>query len=363
MVTTKSASSLNGLESTSKSVTTPVKASNPAKVTPLAKTKVPKKFFCFQFNNGKPDAYIEGFAEAKKFEQDYSEIIASYKSWCYKKDMINHKNKQTNTIVALVSNTSTQANVAQKIMAKMKSKEKANTFTIYYKTNGTSKLAGLVLEWKTKYGSEAWCVKIPLFQDIFQSYADVCHIADDIVRETIQNLDHTKASDPDQSDKNKVLLSKWKDNEKHIRETEVLQMYSFITIPYETLASSKEEDEWLQAKCKVICTALRDIIISNTFKEVCMMQADRENHFCHKMYDNTKYLNVPKYFKDIRLQVKECRMFTDHVIQAGSNIITTKMYDNRVSGGKYAQPKSDDTSDNQDDNSSTEQNDDEMKET
>ena len=58
-----------------------------------------------------------------------------------------------------------------------------------------------------------------------------------------------KASDPDDTDKNKPLVTLYKppnDSQKTI-PIDNYHCYTFITIPYSTLEDSKEEETWIKS--------------------------------------------------------------------------------------------------------------------
>ena len=106
-------------------------------------------------------------------------------------------------------------------------------------------------------GCKTW-----FFSKVLFTYAGVATIDDDQLREALLKCEFRKASDPDDTNKNKPLVTLYKppnDPQKTI-PLENFRMYTFITIPYSKLSSSKEEHTWIESTLERVLCGMRRII-------------------------------------------------------------------------------------------------------
>ena len=170
------------------------------------------------------------------------------------------------------------------------------------------------------------------------TYAQVVNIKDTHLREARLNMLIGKASDPDNVDKTvpHFVLYKPPNDPKKVVRIENHRCYTMISIPFETLANTKDEETWIKATIERVLRGIRTIMSSDAFRGILEKVGEsRQASYVAKLYSAHSKSNLPKFLNGALIRVLPVRFFTDHLIQNDSNEIMTQLWQSRLAKPKY----------------------------
>ena len=298
-----------------------------------------EQFYSFEIRN-KPDVHFRTTKEAIEFKRDYKEIITKehkfttitrFESHCKRRSGLGSASPTARTDNSLTATTNSDVD---QIVATLNAERAADTILGSAKSTPNSTKAVVFFDLRTVWNSSFWGFKPAIMAAIFTRISDVKPAPDMTVQECLQNMSFGKARDKDNGDAGTPLVVHYTPpGKKDVILIDVFQMWSMITIPHETIATSAEEATWMKDTTERICNHLRDIMMGPIFKEV-LKRTVHENFF-EKLYASDRKSNLPKFLNTCIIKYKPCVHYTDHVIQEVSNSIVDKMYECRIPQRKY----------------------------
>ena len=112
--------------------------------------------------------------------------------------------------------------------------------------------------------------------------------------------------------------------------------YTFLTIPFETLTSEEAEEAWANQAVQKFLRGVRDMMLSDVFKETMMEIANsRRKNYIQQLYNPKVGTNLPNFLNGAVFHAYRLNKITDLLIQAVSNDIMTHFWKTKNSEKKY----------------------------
>lgn len=305
--------------------------------------KQPHKYFFFAMKGDMEDAFIEGAANAAQHEEDYEDMIMDKKGWVRKNSYIQFKQQHSNPVLnppSPASKTSKDAAAnADKIVGMFNKTNSCDRIELYCRTSSSSSVVVMIFRLLNMYDTDAWVWKPEFMVPVLKTYAEVMDIKDKAVFEFLTNMTFGKASDPDQTDKNKPLVTEYKPpNDPHKTiNIDIYRAYSYITIPLDKIKTRTAEEDWILSAGTRVGRGLIDAMNSDTFKATLeKIGMTRRQNYVSKLYLPSQKTNLPKFLSSAVIKTRmERKKLNHHVIQSVSNDMYSILWSNRLNHAKY----------------------------
>ena len=335
----------------SSSEETPPKRNKAAHSPPAKKNKGGrKKFYYFKMKGDMKDAFLEGDTMASAHRKEYAPFIVKEKTFTKKAEFETFKRRYNNPVLnppqVRKETVSENANKVDQLVSMMKDDQDIDCFRGFWKTTSTSSLCLIMIRVMNQYGTETWVWNPTLYAEIFRNYAKVMDIADPLLFEALSNMTTGKASNPDSPDKNKPLITLYspKDEPSKSFKLDISRCFTYITIPVDSLSSFDEETHWCENAVDKVLGGIRDMMSDAFFRAALeRIGQTRSSSYIQKLFDPSKKTNLPKFLASAVIKTKPVVYPTDHVIQAVSNEIMTRFWENSLEKPKYGHFVEDDT--------------------
>jgi len=332
-------------------------ASKPAASKPATKKKPGRKkkitppkspgeaYYSYELTGDKPDVNFTTMKQALEFKQDFGghikkehkfSSLARYNNHVSRRAMANSVATPQKNVRAGYSNENDQNDnaAAEAIAALLVDSRPVDCMEGYFKTTPSSKIMCVVIRMKTQWKSEFWGWKPNSMAYVLNKYSTITPCNNASVQEAFQNLTYGKARDTDASNANTSLVVHYTPpGKKDVILIDVYVAYTFVTIPYEKIASAQEEISWMKDITGTILTEMRRIMSSPIFKSV--LERTTHESFFHKLYAPDRKSNLPKFLNSCVTRPDLCIHYTDHVVQDVANSISDRMFESRLEQRKY----------------------------
>jgi len=220
----------------------------------------------------------------------------------------------------------------------MSSDTGANKFHGHFKTTADSRLLAVIVCAINEWNSHTWVVKPEFLSEVFNNVAKVIPVAP-LLKEGLQNMVHMSASDPNDPDKTRPLITEYtpRDDPKKTIVIPNYRLVTYLSIPATASGTRAEEMQWSTKTTESFLRALRDFMASNSFTQVLLQIGKaRRGDYTQKLFNTRTKTNLPKFLNSAVVKATSCDKITDHLIMSECKSIFKHLYKHKVSTPKYA---------------------------
>ena len=301
-------------------------------------------FFSFELTGDKPDVNFNDLRGALEFKQDFPTLIKKehkfktlvrFNNHVARRSAANSLKTPPRSTTAFSTATGTNENkTADAIAALLADSRPVDALAGHFKTTPSSKIMAILIRCTTQWNSDFWGFKPNSMASVLNKFSTIAPSVNVSVQEALQNLTYGKARDPDSSSPSTSLVVHYTPpGKKDVILIDVYVAYTYVTIPYETISSVKEETTWMSDTTTNVMQEIKTIMSSDIFKSV--LEKTTHESFFHKLYAPERKSNLPKFLNSCVVRSLPCLHYTDHVVQDVSNMISDKMFECRLQNRKY----------------------------
>jgi hypothetical protein len=230
-------------------------------------------------------------------------------------------------------------------------KRPTNRIELLLRTNSRATKAIALVRWTNEWGQNQWFCKPDVMSLAISTYVSAFKQEDELVHEALKNMSFVKQRDPTKGS-DTVKVFEWTSPDKAKKQNfEQHVAFTHFTIPYESIASDKDETDYLLEVSKTIGRTIKRIMQEAPFQEcleVCVRNEQMWLKMNHKHPQrNPGGLSYLAYADACQIHTEMCSNLNTYVVLSDCKMLTTILFNSRLGKRKYERMVSETEDDSQ----------------
>ena len=290
------------------------------------------------------DVFLEDATSAARYRETHREFIVSERGFFRKAAYLLFKQRHLGSFPSLLvasGRVSGARQVGSDGAVAMLDNDDGGTqerIELYYRTTSTSRILMIIIRFMDAAGNDSWVWKPDFMVPALMACVRGGSVQDPIVCEFLANLALGKASDPNETNKNRPLVVQYSlpNDPQETINRHVRRAYSHVTIPHGEIETRQDELTWIVSAVEQVGQGLRRVMGSSEFKASLERIASRRGqHYIAKLYRSSQEESLNGYLQSVVVAPLPVRCMHDHVVQSVCSHILFKLWTNRLGRPKY----------------------------